>query len=100
MAGFYPADGLKTTEFAEFSQYLIDAGSPHLDFITNPDSYDAQTPQHTALLTEFYTYLMEKYFACECYGVGCESSDGGGGLTTQMIALAGAGVVALYLLIR
>ena len=75
-----PVDNMKTGEFGGFSQYLIDNGSPHQDFIINPNSYDAQSPQHTALLIEFYTYLTQKYLSCDCYGTGCGNGNGGGEL--------------------
>lgn len=120
-----PADNMKTSEFTGFSQYLINTNSPHQDFITNPSSYDAQTPKHTALLIEFYTYLMKKYYPCDCYGENCETdpcvSDQCGETcanrtcekcpnmpgcevnpkpwTKEMILLAGAGAIVLYYLV-
>jgi hypothetical protein len=78
MMGNASADSMKTSEFEEFSQYLIDTGSSYQDFISNPSKYDGQeVPGHTNILIEFYTYLMRKYYPCECYGEQC--ADGGDG---------------------
>jgi hypothetical protein len=70
-------DNLKTTEFEGFTEYLRATGSPYAaSFAANPSQYDAQSAQHTALLIEFYTYLMGKYVECDCYGSGCAPDPG------------------------
>jgi hypothetical protein len=95
------ADTMKTYEFAEFSQYLINTGSQYQDFIYDPSKYDSQeVPGHTDLLIAFYTYLMLKYYPCECYDLQCdgeEEEDDYTDRTKQILisAAIGLGVIAL-----
>jgi hypothetical protein len=110
-----PADDMKTGEFSGFSQYLIDTGSSYQDFISNPSLYDLQSPWHTAILIEFYTYLTKKYLSASgCYGTSpppvttpCQGMYRDGVFSISCIlenplylGAAGVAIAALFLLIR
>jgi hypothetical protein len=68
---FLPADGMGTSEFSEFVDYLGAMGSPYADYSSNPAKYGGFGAAHTGLLIEYYTYLTYKYLGCECYNEGC-----------------------------
>jgi hypothetical protein len=60
-----------SNERAGFTEYLRTSGSAHYPGFANDASGYSSGSNHTAILVEYYAYLVNTYLGCDCYGIGC-----------------------------